>query len=56
VVDVGGPDAPYFATGGSLGGILSMTLGGADASVRAAAPVSGGGGLTDVGIRSTQGA
>lgn len=55
VVDVGGPDASYFATGGSLGGILSMTLGSADASVRAAAPVSGGGGLTDVGIRSTQG-
>jgi len=55
VVDVGGPDAPYFTTGGSLGGILSMTLGAADASVWAAAPVSGGGGLTDIGIRSTQG-
>ncbi len=54
VVDVGGPDTPYFATGGSLGGILSMTLGSADANVRAAAPVSGGGGLTDVGVRSTQ--
>ena len=55
VVDVGGPDAPFYATGGSLGGILSMTLGSADANVRAAAPVSGGGGLTDIGIRSTQG-
>ena len=55
VVDVGGPEAPFYATGGSLGGILSMTLGSADASVRAAAPISGGGGLTDVGIRSTQG-
>lgn len=54
VVDVGGPDTPYFATGGSLGGILSMTLGSADASVRASAPISGGGGLTDVGVRSTQ--
>jgi hypothetical protein len=54
-VDIGGPDARYFTLGGSLGGILSMILGSADASVRAAAPVSGGGGLTDVGIRSTQG-
>ncbi|MBI5516110.1 MAG: hypothetical protein HY909_20165 [Deltaproteobacteria bacterium] len=55
VVDAGGPDAPYFATGGSLGGILSMILGSADAAVRATSPVAGGGGLTDVGIRSTQG-
>lgn len=53
--DVGGPDQRFYAWGGSLGGILSMILGSADASVRAAAPVSGGGGLTDVGIRSTQG-
>jgi hypothetical protein len=53
--DVGGPDQRFFAWGGSLGGILSMILGSADPNVRAAAPVSGGGGLTDVGIRSTQG-
>lgn len=53
--DVGGPDQRFYAWGGSLGGILSMILGSADPSVRAAAPVSGGGGLTDVGIRSTQG-
>jgi hypothetical protein len=53
--DIGGPDAPFFTMGGSLGGIMSMVLGAADASVRAAAPVSGGGGLADVGLRSTQG-
>jgi hypothetical protein len=53
--DVGGTDTPFFAMGGSLGGIMSMMLGSADASVRAAAPVSGGGGLADVGIRSTEG-
>lgn len=53
--DVGGPDARFYTMGGSLGGILSMALGAADSSVRAAAPVSGSGGMTDVGIRSTQG-
>jgi hypothetical protein len=53
--DIGGPDAPFFTMGGSLGGIMSMVLGSADASVRASAPVSGGGGLADVGLRSTQG-
>ncbi|MFO0607614.1 MAG: hypothetical protein U0324_30915 [Polyangiales bacterium] len=53
--DIGGPDAAFFTMGGSLGGIMSMVLGAADASVRAAAPVSGGGGLADVGLRSTQG-
>ncbi len=56
VVDVGGPDAPFYVTGASLGGTLSMTLGGAEPGVRAAAPVAGGAGLTDVGIRSTHAA
>lgn len=53
-VDVGGPDNPYFMTGASLGGILSMVVGGVELALRAVAPVSGGGGLTDIGIRSTQ--
>jgi len=53
--DVGGPDASFYATGGSLGGIMAMVLGASDPNVRAAAPVSGGGGLTDIGLRSTQG-
>lgn len=53
--DVGGPDARFYAMGGSLGGIMAMTLGAADSAVRAAAPVSGSGGMTDVGIRSTEG-
>ncbi len=54
VVDIGGPDNGYYMTGGSLGGILSMVVAGADPAVRASAPVSGGGGLTDIGLRSTQ--
>ncbi len=53
--DVGGPDAPFYATGGSLGGIMAMVLGATDPNLRAAAPISGGGGLTDIGLRSTQG-
>ncbi len=53
--DVGGPSAGYYVMGGSLGGIMAMTLGAADASVRASAPVSGSGGMADVGIRSTEG-
>lgn len=53
--DVGGPDARFYATGGSLGGIMAMVLGAADPNLRAAAPIAGGGGLTDIGIRSTQG-
>lgn len=53
--DIGGPEAPFFAMGGSLGGIMAMVLGGADAAVRATAPVAGGGGLVDIGLRSTQG-
>ena len=55
VVDIGGPDNGYYITGGSLGGILSMVVAGADPAVRASAPVAGGGGLTDIGLRSTQG-
>ncbi len=55
VVDVGGPDGRFYVTGTSLGGILSMILGGAEPAVRAVAPVSGGGGLTDVALRSRQG-
>lgn len=55
VVDLGGPTSSYYAWGESLGGILSGVLGGVDPYVTAAAPVSGGGSLTDIGIRSFQG-
>ncbi|MBI2889930.1 MAG: hypothetical protein HYY13_03995 [Nitrospirae bacterium] len=53
--DVGGPDSRFYAWGQSLGGILSSVLGGIEPFVRAAAPVSGGGGLIDIGVRTTQG-
>jgi hypothetical protein len=53
VVDVGGPHARYFASGGSLGGIVSMIQGALDPLVVAAAPVSGTGGFMDTAMRGT---
>lgn len=53
--DVGGPDATYGTWGESLGGILSGIHGAIDAYVTTAVPGSGGGGLTDIGVRSFQG-
>ncbi len=55
VVDMGGPDTDYYAWGQSLGGILSAILAGIEPAVVAAAPVAGGAGLSDIGIRSVQG-
>ncbi|MEJ7733582.1 MAG: hypothetical protein WKG00_30855 [Polyangiaceae bacterium] len=55
VVDAGGPEAHYGTWGESLGGILSGIHGAIDPYVTAAVPGSGGGGLTDIGIRSFQG-
>ncbi|MBK7862847.1 MAG: hypothetical protein IPJ65_30415 [Archangiaceae bacterium] len=54
VVDVGGP-ASVHMTGGSLGGIVTSMMGGLEPYLETALPVSGGGGLADVGIRSIQG-
>jgi hypothetical protein len=54
-VDVGGPHGSISFTGGSLGGIMASVLGGAEPALDTAIPVAGGGGLTDVGIRSIQG-
>lgn len=53
--DFGGPDASYGTWGESLGGILSAIHGAIDAYVTTAVPGSGGGGLTDIGVRSFQG-
>ncbi|HEY8086292.1 MAG TPA: hypothetical protein VIF09_00555 [Polyangiaceae bacterium] len=53
VVDVGGPRAKIYASGGSLGGIVSMIQGVIDPLVVAAAPVSGTAGLQDTGMRGT---
>ncbi len=51
VVDVGGPGVPIYASGGSLGGIVSMIQGVVDPQIVAAAPVSGAGGFMDVAMR-----
>lgn len=54
VVDIG-KDSPLFVMGGSLGGIMSTTLGGVEPEVDAIIPIAGGGRLTDIGNRSLQG-
>lgn len=53
--DVGGPSATFGTWGESLGGILSGIHGAIDPYVTTAVPGSGGGGLSDIGIRSFQG-
>lgn len=64
VPDVGGPDkrdgranpgSDFFVFGQSLGGILAAILPAVEPKVVAAAPIAGGAGLGDVGIRSEQG-
>lgn len=55
VVDLGGPDADFFASGTSLGGLISSALSGIEPRVVAAAPISGGAGLVDLAVRSEQG-
>jgi hypothetical protein len=53
-IDVGGA-ASISMSGASLGGIMSTVLGGAEPWLDTAVPISGGGGLPDIGLRSTQG-
>lgn len=55
VPDLGGWDRPYGQWGSSLGGIMTMLNAGIEPSIVAAAPVSGGGGLFDVGLRTSLG-
>lgn len=52
VPDVGGPNVKYYASGESLGGLISEIQGGIDPFVVATAPASGGGGGTDIAARS----
>jgi len=54
-VDLGGPDAEYYAWGQSGGGIHSAVLGPLEPRIRATAPTAGGGGLSDVGMRTMLG-
>lgn len=51
VPDVGG-SAPITTAGNSFGGVLAMIHGAVDPNVAATAPISGGGGLTDIATRS----
>ncbi len=51
--DLGGPHVNIYASGESLGGLLSEIQGGIDPNITAAAPVSGGGGgAYDIALRS----
>lgn len=54
VVDIGGPENRYFAWGISLGGIVTALFAGVEPALAAAVVQSGGGGLSDVAIRSSQ--
>ncbi len=50
--DLGGPNVAISSAGNSFGGVLAMVHGAVDPNVTATAPISGGGGLTDVATRS----
>lgn len=54
-VDLGGDDVDYFASGESLGGIMSSILAGIEPRIVAAAPISGGAGLTTLALKTEQG-
>jgi hypothetical protein len=53
VADLGG-EQPYFVSGQSLGGIVAALIGPVEPAVVAAAPISGGAGLSDIAFRTTQ--
>ena len=52
VPDIGGWDRPYAMWGVSLGGIITGIVSGMEPAITTAAPVSGGAGLFDIGLRS----
>lgn len=54
VVDIGtAANKAYPTWGQSMGGIMSSVLAAVEPTIRAATPVSGGGGLLHIGVRST---
>ncbi|MCA9604212.1 MAG: hypothetical protein KC619_01370, partial [Myxococcales bacterium] len=55
VPDLGGWAVGYGQWGSSLGGIISMLNTGIEPAITRAAPVSGGGGLFDIGLRTSLG-
>jgi hypothetical protein len=55
LVDLGGAEVPYFAWGQSGGGITSAVLSPLEPAIIAAAPTAGGGGMSDVGLRTMLG-
>jgi hypothetical protein len=48
-------DSPLYVTGASLGGIVGSLLGSLEPALDVSVPISGGGGLGDIGVRSLQG-
>jgi hypothetical protein len=52
VPDLGGPGVTITTSGNSFGGLLAMVHGAVDPNVTASAPISGGGGITDIATRS----
>ncbi|MFO0722691.1 MAG: hypothetical protein U1E65_02830 [Myxococcota bacterium] len=54
VIDIGG-DAKITICGGSLGGMMSVVMAGLEPEIVASAPISAGGALANIGMRSTVG-
>jgi hypothetical protein len=54
VVDIDGP-GKMGMMGGSLGGIMSMLMGSLEPQISRVTPISGGGGFSDMGVRTAQG-
>ncbi|MBI5511148.1 MAG: hypothetical protein HY903_20500 [Deltaproteobacteria bacterium] len=55
VPDIGGPATKYYVLGTSMGGINSSIIGAIDPAITTAAPISPGGGLLEVGLRTELG-
>lgn len=53
--DLGGPAGSYAFTGGSLGGIMTGVMAGVEPAVNIAVPIVGGGGLSDIAVRTENG-
>ncbi|MEZ4431459.1 MAG: hypothetical protein R3F65_03540 [bacterium] len=54
VVDFGGPTVAYHATGEGYGGAIAAIVAGVEPAITSVAPVSAGGGLVDIILRSAR--